>query len=339
MLYFKALLYLVEAAGEALEKKRGESFLNDPIMKAAMYLAYRASYDDVAKKDHQEAIQHSMMQGKSQEEAESENTFQPPWEVKDWIGTDGVSRAPNWIFYGRFPNDQDLQIVGEQLKQFNGNINDLANNTNIKLPNVGGISYRDTRDGSVKMTGLWGWNSRAKMLAVANMTHEANQNNKPILTGADSQLMDMIKRSEPLISKLHEKDPAKVPSPTLGLSTPPKEVIPFLYDIIANSPAASGGGKWSGYNDDGSLNFDLSGVGMRKKFILANKAMWSNQINQLLKKAGMNSNMLGYLKDSLRDPSSANMTTQMVNSKIQKMMPGVKPLTPETLKWIVDQAA
>jgi hypothetical protein len=337
MLSFKALLYLVETANEGLEKKVGSDFLSDPLMKTAMYLAYRASYDDVAKKDHEEGIQNSIAQGYSREEAEQQNKFQPPWSLENWIGG-YQKRAPAWTFYGRFPSDQDLQIIGEKLKEHNNDIEAVAKD-NIQLPNVGGITYKEKDQDSIKLTGLFGWNSRAKMLAIANLTHEANLNNKSILTGADAQLMGMIKRSEPLISKMHQKDPSKIPSPTLGLSTPPPEVIPFLYSIISSSPIATGGGSWDGYNDDGSMNFNLSGIGMRKKFILGNKPLWNKQIGSFIQKAGIDPNMLVQLKHTLADPNSAQIATQMVNKKIQQMMPGSKPLTPSALQWIVNQAA
>lgn len=316
----------IEAAG--LQQEVGDNIFKNPLMKAAMYLAYRASYDDVAKKDYEEALE----KGQNAQ-------FKPAWSMTDWMESPlGGIRAPEWTFLGKFPTQQDLQLIKQKLPEFNGNIQELADSKTVELPEVGGIAYRDQGSG-FKATGLWGWNKRAKMMAVAHMVHQANEKNAQIFTGADKNLMDLIEKGKNLLPKMHAKEPDKYPSPHLDLTSPPPELTPFLYKVITQHPLAYGGGKWTGYNPDGSLNMNLGGTGMVTKFPLGNKPMWKNHIGNALKQMGIGQNEVEKLKMAMNGPSFMAMgAMQMVNQKIKEKFPDSPPLSQKAIKWLLDHA-
>lgn len=317
----------------ALQDISGEQVMANPLMKAAMYIAYRASYDEVVKRDYEEDKQQAIAQG------QDPSTIQlaTAWSLDNWMyPPGGGTRAPHWNFLGILPTEQDLQAVEAGLQKYNGDIQALADSGEIRFPAVGGITYRDKGE-SIKLTGLFGWSAQAKGLALAQVSNEANAAGKSIFTGADSHLVDLMDRSAPLFAKLHKRRPDLVKYPTIGLTPPPKDIVPFLYELVSKSPEFSGGGSWAGYNPDGSLNFNLGGSGIRKKFLLGNPVFWRTQIQKVLQRAGVDAKQLGQLKMALRF-GAGGIATNMVNKKLAQR--GITtPLSPDGIKWVLSQVA
>jgi hypothetical protein len=307
----------------------GAEVVQNHVMKAAMYIAYRAAYDEIAKKDHEEAILAAQDNGKNPNEV----TFQPAWSLNDWL-YDG-SRAAKWTYLGNLPSEADLASVKKGLEEYKNNIQALADSGKVSMPSVGGITYRDKGDG-IKLTGAFGSNAKAKGAALVKLNQLADQENKSIFTGADSQLVDMLDRSREVLAKLHKRAGGNANVPTVTLERPPVDIVPFLYQIISKSPEFSGGGSWSGHNPDGSLNFDLNGVGMRKKFLLGNKVFWKNQISKILSNAGVGPDKIAQLRMSMNLGPFAGIGVSMVNKALNKQGYATN-LSADSIRWILKQ--
>ncbi len=211
-----------------------------------------------------------------------------PWSYYDWSGI----RASNWTFLGVLPKTQDLSTLKAVLGKHRGDHQDAANEI-IAGPDknmmgyAGGISYRDPDGKSFKITSSWGTNPTAKMRAAADLIKKANESKPPkeIFTAADDRLKDLITNAEAKMPKLHARGLVSVPS--LGLSTPPKSLIPVLYRAIVRMPGASGHGTWTGFDPEtGALRMNLQGAGDVEKFVFGNKALWKNHLGRELERSG-----------------------------------------------------
>jgi len=212
-----------------------------------------------------------------------------PWNYSDWIG----GRASKWTFLGTLPRSPDLIILDKILLQHNGDSQSAANEV-LSGPNksmmayAGGVSYRNTDQGrSYKITSSWGANPISKMRAAADLIKKANESNPPkeIFTAADERLKELIQKAEDKMPALHKKGIVSVSS--LGLSTPPKSLVPILYKAITNMSGASGNSTWNGFDSEtGALKMHLHGTGDVKKFVFGNKALWKNSLTRELQKTG-----------------------------------------------------
>jgi hypothetical protein len=211
-----------------------------------------------------------------------------PWRYDDWAGI----RAGNWTFLGVLPKVQDLSSLKAILVKHNGDEQSAADEVFAgpdasMMGYAGGISYRDPDGKSFKITSSWGMNPIAKMRAAADLIKKANESEPPreIFTAADNRLKQLIQNAEEKMPKLHAKGLVSVPS--LGLSTPPKSLVPILYKAITRMPGASGHGTWTGFEPEtGALKMNLKGAGDVKKFVFGNKALWKNHLTRELERTG-----------------------------------------------------
>lgn len=352
ILEFKQWFVLNEIGDAAIETKRGSELFADPAMEAAMYVLYRHAYDPINKRDREEEIQHHTSQGSSPEEAESMATTSPVgWSHGEWTKpSSGGTRSPKWIFTGVFPNQQDLETIRQMMQGGGGAPMEGANSQAVQRvadqiiqqgqPNfkyAGGLSWRDDKPGSVKIVGMWGNSGMAKIQAASEVVHNANQKGLEIFTGADAALKQIIDSAEQKMPKFHAA--GKTAAPTLGLTTPPKEVIPLLYDMLTQHPAAQGSGKWTGYNPEtGGMKFQLSGSGEREKFVYGNKPMWKNGIGKALAKAGVSPSKAAQAKMALQGGGvMGNMAASMINQKLQQNFPGSGAIPASGLLWLLNQ--
>jgi hypothetical protein len=305
-----------EVGDGAMQTKQGSDLFADPAMEIAMYMLYRQAYDPVSERDSGKA-----------------------WSMEQWkTPSAGGTRAPAWMFTGIFPNESDLQIIRQQEGDPQEVADKLIASGQPSFSNCGGLSWRE-RPGMVKLTGMWGANAFAKMRAGADVVHHANTNGLEIFTGADSALKDIIQKAERIMPKFHKM--GKVPAPTMGLETPPKEVIPLLYDIITKNPSARGSGEWTGYDaNTGALKFNLSGSGERDKFIYGNRLMWQNGISKALSKLGIDHGKLEMAKKALTAGGfMGSMAANQINKALRSYYPNVAAIPPSGLIWLLDRAA
>lgn len=322
---FQEWLVLKEIGETKIEKRDGKEIFSNPVMETAMYMAYRAAYDPIAQKDNKDPDAMA-------------------WGHGEWTRpAGGGTRAPAWTFYGSFPTDQELNIIGQELQKNGGKVeatvNSLLKNNPGLLSNVGGVTYRVKGDG-LKITGSYGVAKMPKMTAMAHLTHEADQQGLQIFLGVDKELKDMLDASQKLLPKLHQK--GIVPTPQLAIAQPPKEVMPLLYNLVSKSDLARGSGDWQGYNPEtGAFQFQLSGSGLRDKYIYANKHLWQKQLNSVLGQGVMSNPML---KPMIATYAGAGgdlppMVVNMVNKTIQSKMPNTPPLGQEGVKWLIQQVS
>ena len=355
MLDFKQWFVLSEIGEANIETKRGQELFADPAMEAAMYVCYRQAYDPVNKRDREEEIQHHTKQGFSPDEAESRaTTSATAWSHGEWTyPSSGGTRAPEWIFTGVFPNEQDLNAIRQMMQnghpmeawgnknKSNGQIQKIGDQImQSGQPNMsyaGGLSWRDDNPGSIKIVGTWGNNGIAKMRGAAQVVTQANEKGLEIFTGADAQLKAMIDNAEKKMPAFHKK--GIVPAPTLGLQSPPKEVIPLLYNILTNHPGARGSGQWTGHNPEtGGMKYQLSGSGEREKFIFGNKPMWKSQIGKAFQ--GVNPQQLIQAKQALQAGGMmGTMAANMINQKLKQKFPDAGDVPAAGLLWLLNQAA
>lgn len=351
MLDFKQWFTICEIGEGNIETKRGADLFGDPAMETAMYITYRQAYDPVNKRDREEEIQHHTTQGLSPEEADRKaTTSATAWSHGEWTRpASGGTRAPEWLFTGIFPNEQDLTAIREMMqsspmeawnnKAGNGQIQKIGDQImqsgQLPMSYAGGLSWRDNNPGSIKIVGTWGNNGIAKMRGAAQVVTQANESGLEIFTGADAQLKQMIDNAEKKMPIFHKK--GLVPAPTLGLQSPPKEVIPLLYDILTKHPGARGSGQWTGHNPEtGGMKFQLSGSGEREKFIFGNKPMWKSQIGKALQ--GVNPQQLMQAKQALETGGMmGNMAANMINQKLKEKFPNAGNIPASGLLWLLNQ--
>jgi len=322
---FQDWLVLKEIGETQIQKMTGKQIFSNPAMEAAMYMAYRSAYDPIAQKDNKDPNATS-------------------WSHGEWTRpASGGTRAPAWTFYGTFPTEQELNVVNQELQNNGGNveatINSLLKSNPTLLSNVGGITYRIKDDG-VKITGSYGQAKMPKMTAMAHLTHEADQQGLQIFLGVDKELKDMLDSSQKLMPKLHQK--GAVPSPQMNIAQPPKEVMPMLYDLISKSNLAQGSGQWQGYNPEtGAFKFNLSGSGLRDKYIYANKHLWQKQLQNALGQGVMANPMMKPMIAQYAHTSGdlPPMVVNMVNKTLQSKMPNAPPLGQEGVKWLLQQVS
>lgn len=314
---FRNWINLVELTTGELETVRGAQVFQNPALEVAMYMLYRQAYDSIS-------------EGGS------------AWSHSEWTRpSTGGTRAPAWIFTGIFPNEAELSVIQQALGESN-DVQQVADQLleagNPALFQCGGVSYRDDKPGMIKLTGMWGKSSPAKMRAAAQIIHQANVSQKEIFTGADAALKNLIDKAEEKMPKFHQK--GIVPAPSLGLSTPPKEVIPLLYDILVKNPAASSGGHWQGYNPEtGGLKINLTGTGEREKFIYGNKQLWKNSVSKALAKGGVGPDKVTQAKQFLSAGGMmGNMAANQINKVLQKSFPGSAFVPASGLLWLLSAA-
>lgn len=211
-----------------------------------------------------------------------------PWKFYDWYNI----RAENWTFLGVLPKAEDLAKLKTILDKNNQDYQAAADEIlsgpdKTMMSYAGGVSYRDPDGHSFKITSSYGMNPTAKMRAAADLIKIANESDPPkeIFTAADGRLKQLIHNAEEKMPKLHSKGLVSVSS--LGLSTPPKSLIPVLYKAITRMPGASGHGSWTGFDPQtGALKMNLKGAGDVQKFVFGNKALWQKYLTNELEKTG-----------------------------------------------------
>jgi hypothetical protein len=349
---FKQWMILSEVSDSTIATYRGAELFKDPAMEVAMYMLYRQAYDPISSADREEEINHHMTNhGIGREEAEGmAKSSGKAWSHGEWTKpSSGGTRSPEWVFSGIFPNESDLEIIRQSTQGIQGYnksaIQQIADQLlaagQPALKECGGLSYRDDSPEVIKLTGTWGANTTAKMRSAAAVIHKANTDGRQIFTGADSKLKELIDRANDPngpMGKFHKK--GMVPSPTLGLSTPPKEVIPLLYDVIVSSPSANSGGQWTGYNaDTGALKINLAGSGQREKFIYGNKPMWQKSITQALNKSGFSAPAKLQQAKSALDAGGfmAQMASQQINKVLKQSFPNAPDVPATGLSWLLNQ--
>lgn len=262
-----------------------------------------------------------------------------PWNYSMWLH----SRGENWTFIGVLPKPEDVQKCKDAIVK-NSDIQAAADEISSgpdkdMMSYAGGISYRITHDNGVKITSSFGKNAVAKMRGAAEVIKMANEADPPmnIFTAADERLRDLIKTAEENMPRYHQK--GLVPVSSLGLSTPPKSVVPLLFQTIKNMPGASGLGTWTGYEPDtGALKMDLRGAGEVKKFIFGNKSLWQNAIKGLLQRSGHYDKFVSAKKiidqGGLLGLGAKITLLAAVNSALGGMTGGAK-IDQEGLMWIL----
>ena len=182
---FNEWMILAEIGEEQIESKQGHDLFEDPAMEIAMYMLYRQAYDPISVADREEEINHHMTKhGVDRASAEKMSTSpSTAWSYRDWNYSG--NRAPSWKFCGTFPSESDLEIIRNHIKSYDnygkyGNkmqeiADELLELDSPSLSKCGGLSYRYGRHGMVKLTGMWGKNSIAKMRGAAEVIHLANQ--------------------------------------------------------------------------------------------------------------------------------------------------------------------
>lgn len=320
--------FLFREIGEMpIQKITGSEIFKNPALETAMYMAYRLAYDPIAQKDNDDPSAQA-------------------WDHGEWTHpSSGGTRAPAWTFYGSFPTQNDLDTIKDALDQHNGNVEQTANyllsSKTVPLNYMGGISYK-VKNKSIKVTGSYGPSTMqartAKMLAMAHLSHDAEDQGNEMLLGVDKELRDMLDAGQKLMPKFHQK--GLVRKPALGIDSPPPEVMPLLYKIISTHPAAGGSGEWKGLNPEtGAMQFQLSGTGLRDKYIYGNKHLWQNNIKKVLDNSTALESPLA--KMALQSVSATGvvpgMLVNMVNKAIQGKMPDAPPLSANGVKWLVNQ--
>jgi hypothetical protein len=333
---------LQEMGEESIVTKRGSELFKDKAMEVAMYILYRQAYDPVAARDREEEITKMMGSGRSREEAE--NVARSPvqaWSIGEWKHpSGGGTRAPKWIFTGIIPKEEDLVIVRDHIQKFGVEdaVNELLKNK-FFLSYCGGVSWRDDKEGQIKITGMWGINNFAKMRAGSEVVHTGNSKNLSILTGADEELKRTFEKSAKLMPKMYEK--GMVSSPTFDLTTPPPEVVPLIYNMISQSPLAATGGTWKGFNPiTGAFKVNLAGSGEREKYIFGNKALWANGFKKIIGKAGISPTLISMASVALKlGGLPAKMTAKKINKAIKEKIPTAPDISVPGLVWITSQVA
>lgn len=319
--------WIIEEMGEniSIEKKEGMEIISNPPLEVAMYVAYRQAYDPVSQRDGGETA----------------------WSHGEWTRpSSGGTRAPKWTFYGVFPNQTDLELIKQKLKENNNDIETTANMIlKTKEPNlgyVGGVTYR-LRNDSIKLTGTFGPEDMkarmSKMMAFAHLVEDSKKNGWEVFLGIDSHLRDMIEDAKKIMPRLFKRE--LVPSENLDLIPPPKDVAGLIYNMVSTNPNWAGSGSWKGYNKEtGGMNFDLSGTGSVEKFIYGNAHMWKKNLEAMLNKSGILDSMP--VKMAIKTFSSTGMNppsfvVKMVNDAIQKEMPDAQPIGAEGVKWLLQR--
>lgn len=177
-------------------------------------------------------------------------------------------------------------------------------NQDVPYEQIGFITARD-KNGIFKLTGMQGPNTKAKIKGLIELSGLG----KPIWGAMDKDFTERLKK--------------------LGFLTPPKKIMTFLLPIIQSDPQFSSGGSWGSLNDDGGINFDLSGIGQTTKYFTANKQFYKYLINKLAAKGKIDSKMLGLLKKwpMLPEPMK-KMSLMMVPKEID--------LDIESIDWLAD---
>ena len=332
--------WMLSELSEVILTHKGSELFNNPAMEVAMYMLYRHAYDPISTADREEEINHHVSKGVDRSDAESlAKSSGKAWSHREWTKpSGGGTRSPEWVFAGIFPSENDLQIIQQSLNGPTQQVADqLLASGQPSLSQCGGLSYRDDQPGVIKLTGMGGQNTTAKMRAAAEVIHKANTSGQEIFTGADSALKDLIDRAEGKMEKFHKR--GIVPAPSLGLSTPPKEVMPLLYNVIVNNPAARSGGEWTGYNQNtGALKINLAGSGEREKFIYGNKQMWKNSITKALSKSGMTPEKAQEVKSYLSGGGfMAQMATSQINKTLKSSFPNAPDVPTTGLIWLLNQ--
>lgn len=267
-----------------------------------------------------------------------------PWDYRNWSGI----RATNWTFLGVLPKSEDVAKLKAILEKNNGDPQAAADEINASpdasmMGYAGGISYRDPDGVSFKITSSWGTNPTAKMRAAADLIKMANESDPPkeIFTAADDRLKELITNAEAKMPKLHARGLVSVPS--LGLSTPPKSIVPVLYKAIVRMPGASGHGTWTGYDPNtGALKMNLQGAGDVQKFVFGNKALWKNHLTRELQKTGHLDKILQAKKiinaGGLLAWGAKKALLLAINSAVAKMVgdPSIS-IDEEGLMWLLSQ--
>jgi len=172
----------------------------------------------------------------------------------------------------------------------------------VPFEQIGFITARE-KNGIYKLTGMQGQNTKAKIKGLMELANLG----KPIWGAMDKDFTDRLKK--------------------LGFSTPPKKIMNFLLPVIQSDPQFSSGGSWGSLNDDGGINFDLSGIGATVKYFTANNQFYKIMIDKLSAQGKINSKMLGLLSKWDTMPGAMK---QMSMSLIPKDI----DLDIESLDWL-----
>lgn len=170
---------------------------------------------------------------------------------------------------------------------------------------IGMVTARE-ENGVLKLTGMMGSNNRAK---IAGMI-ELNKTGKPIWGAMDKDFVEHLKK--------------------LGFTSPPASAMKLFYPIIKSDNQFHSGGTWENINPDGSINFNLQGVGQTTKFFTGNKSFFRILINKVLAKTGGNQ-LTSFLQKWNSVPPSMKPHLLMM---AKTMSPSLGNIDAETVDWI-----
>jgi len=172
----------------------------------------------------------------------------------------------------------------------------------VPFEQLGFITARE-KGGVFKLTGMQGPNTKAKIKGLMELAALA----RPIWGAMDKDFTERLKK--------------------LGFLTPPKKIMTFLLPVIQSDPQFSSGGEWGNLNDDGGINFELSGIGSTIKYFTANKQFYKLIIDKMVSKGKIDAKMIKLLE---KWPTMPEAMKQMSLSFLPKNL----DLDVESLDWL-----
>lgn len=141
----------------------------------------------------------------------------------------------------------------------------------VPYEQIGFITARE-KAGVFKLTGMQGPSTKAKIKGLIELAGLS----KPIWGAMDKDFTERLKK--------------------LGFLSPPKKIMTFLLPVIQSDPQFSSGGEWGSLNDDGGINFQLSGIGHTIKYFTANKQFYKLIIDKLIARGKLDGKMVKLLE-------------------------------------------
>lgn len=141
----------------------------------------------------------------------------------------------------------------------------------IPYEQIGFVTARE-KNGIFKLTGMQGPNTKGKIRGLMELTATG----KPIWGAMDKDFTIRLKK--------------------LGFSSPPLKAMKILLPMIQSDPQFSSGGEWGSLNNDGGINYELSGIGSTIKYFTANNAFYQFMFEKASKRGLFDNKLLGILR-------------------------------------------
>lgn len=204
--------------------------------------------------------------------------------MNPWSRHDFDWRANQWLAAGKLPK------IGPDGQEVNPNM-------------VGFVTAKDN-NGIIKLTGMDGPNTRAKIAGMMEIVATG----KPIWGAMAKEFTEKLKKA--------------------GFSNPPHAAMKLLMPIISSDNQFYSGGSWGDLNADGGINFNLIGTGNTVKYFTANKPFYRILLQKHKDKMGLTDKLLNMVKNW-------NTLPQMMKTMAMPMAQA-KGFDEETISWLSD---